>query len=149
MSQWLMAPNAATGNASFTNVNQLTKMLDNDLILSSVDRMWNANPFHDIIPVDWTEVVRALRTVWLRSIADPARTVRATVDLNIQMWTSAIQAWNSASARWLGMSGMSTEPGQRAGDSRRCRCEGQSGFGHNFMRGSLRRGPRRGDWYRV
>ena len=60
----------------FTNVDQLTKMLDNDLILSSVDRMWNANPFHDIIPVDWTEVVRALRTVWLRSIADPTRTVR-------------------------------------------------------------------------
>ena len=54
MSQWLMAPNAATGNASFTNVDQLTKMLNNDLILSSVDRMWNANPFHDIIPVDWT-----------------------------------------------------------------------------------------------
>ena len=118
MSQWLMAPNAAPGNALFTNVDQLTKMLDNDPILSSVDRMWNANPFHDIIPVDWTEVVRALRTVWLRSMADPARTVRATVDLNIQMWTSAIQAWNSASARWLGMSGMSTEPGQRTGDKR-------------------------------
>ena len=66
-------------------------MLDNDPMLSSVDRMWNANPFHDIIPVDWAEVVRALRTVWLRSVADPTRTVQAAVDLNMQMWTSAIR----------------------------------------------------------
>ena len=93
-------------------------MLDQNPILSSVGTMWNANPFHDIMPVDWAEVLRALRTVWLRSAADPARTFQAAVDLNMQMWTSAIETWNSVGARWLGMSGTPAEPGQRAGDKR-------------------------------
>ena len=74
-SQWLMTPNAEAGHASLPNVDLVAQMLDQNPILSSVGQMWNANPFHDIIPVDWAEVLRALRTVWLRSAADPTRTV--------------------------------------------------------------------------
>jgi polyhydroxyalkanoate synthase subunit PhaC len=113
-SQWLMAP----GNASPPSVDLVARMLDQNPILSSVGTMWNANPFHDIVPVDWAEVLRALRTVWLRSAADPARTFQAAVDLNMQMWTSAIETWNSFSARWPGMSGKPAEPRQRTADKR-------------------------------
>ena len=57
-------------------LDQLKDMLDRDPLLGSIDRAWNANPLHEVIPVDWAEVVRALRTVWLRRMADPAARCR-------------------------------------------------------------------------
>ena len=47
---------------------QVGQMLARDPLLNSIDRLWNANPLHDVIPVDWAEIVRALRTVWLRRL---------------------------------------------------------------------------------
>ena len=117
-SQWLMTPNAVPGNASLPSVDLVAQDAGSKPDPELGWPMWNANPFHDIMPVDWAEVLRALRTVWLRSAADPARTFQAAVDLNMQMWTSAIETWNSFSARWPGMSGMPAEPRQRAGDKR-------------------------------
>jgi polyhydroxyalkanoate synthase subunit PhaC len=51
------------GKGMQAGLDQLAKMFVKDPVLSSVDRMWNANPLHEVIPVDWAEVVRALRTV--------------------------------------------------------------------------------------
>jgi hypothetical protein len=33
--------------------------------------MYNANPLHDVIPLDWAGIAWALRTVWLRSLNRP------------------------------------------------------------------------------
>ena len=84
---------------------QVKDMLDRDPLLGSIDRAWNANPLKEVIPVDWAEVVRALRTVWLRRMADPARALPALAELNVQMAKSAYEAWNSAAARWWGLAG--------------------------------------------
>ena len=71
-----------------------------------------------MIPVDWAEVVRALRTVWLRRMADPARALPALAELNVQMAKSAVEAWNSAAARWWGLAGATPEAGPGLQDKR-------------------------------
>ena len=82
---WLMGPDAAAGKMLSAGTEQLRTMLAGDPLLTSIDRMWNANPLHDVIPVDWAEVVRALRTVWLRSHgrSRPGRD-RGLAELNAQ-----------------------------------------------------------------
>ena len=103
LSAWTLPSAAAAGNPAAAGLDQLKDMLDRDPLLGSIDRAWNANPLKDVIPVDWAEVVRALRTVWLRRMADPARALPALAALNVQMTKSAFEAWNSAAARWWGL----------------------------------------------
>ena len=86
--------------------------------MGSIDRAWNANPLKEVIPVDWAEVVRALRTVWLRRMADPARALPALAELNVQMTKSAFEAWNSAAARWWGLAGAAPDAGPGPQDKR-------------------------------
>src|SRR6266403_3030428 len=52
-------------------VKQFSQVLANDPLLRTMDQMWNANPFHEIVPVDWAKLARALRTVWLQSLGMP------------------------------------------------------------------------------
>jgi polyhydroxyalkanoate synthase subunit PhaC len=114
---WLVAPDAAAGEMLSAGVDQFSKGLASDPLLTSIDRIWNAHPLHSVIPVDWAEAVRALRTIWLRSMADPGRALAATTELNIKMWASALEAWNTAGARWWGLPG-ATRPGLGATDKR-------------------------------
>ena len=69
---WQVTPDDLAGNMLAAGSRQLNEILARDPLLRSIDRMWNANPLREVIPVDWAEVARALRTVWLRSLADPA-----------------------------------------------------------------------------
>jgi polyhydroxyalkanoate synthase len=61
-------------------VRQLQESLAQDPTLRSIDQMWNANPLRDVVPVDWAEIARALRIVWLRSLRKPDAAL-AVVDL--------------------------------------------------------------------
>ena len=65
---WQMTTDDVLGGALAAGAKQLNDALAKDPFLRSVDRMWNANPLRDIVPVDWAEIARALRTVWLRSL---------------------------------------------------------------------------------
>ncbi|WP_209379355.1 PHA/PHB synthase family protein [Pararoseomonas baculiformis] len=76
--------------------------LARDPVMRSIDQMWNANPLRDVVPVDWAEVVRALRTVWLRNLRRPADALTSAAKLNADLWHSAIESWNRAGQRWLG-----------------------------------------------
>src|SRR5689334_16415705 len=76
--------------------------LQNDPTLRSIDQMWNANPLREVIPIDWAEIARALRVVWLRSLRKP-ETAKAVVDFNTDLWRSALQTWHEAGQRWLGL----------------------------------------------
>jgi poly[(R)-3-hydroxyalkanoate] polymerase subunit PhaC len=117
-SQWLMTPDVVAGNTLSAGVDQFNRMLASDPLLTSIDRIWNANPLHSVIPVDWAEAVRALRTIWLRLMADPGRATAAAADLNMKMWASAIETWNAAAARWWGLPGTTAQPGLGATDKR-------------------------------
>ena len=68
---WQVTTDDVLGGALAAGTKQLNDALAKDPLLRSVDRMWNANPLRDVAPVDWAEVARALRTVWLRSLGRP------------------------------------------------------------------------------
>src|SRR5271165_5142241 len=62
-----------TGGLLQGGVQQLGEMLAQDPILRAAEEALNANPLRQVIPVDWTEMARSLRTVWLRSSAGPTK----------------------------------------------------------------------------
>jgi len=86
------------GNVLAGGVKQFSQVLANDPLLRTMDQMWNANPFHEIVPVDWAKLARALRTVWLQSLGMP-ESLSSALTLNAELWSSAMEAWNDAAAR--------------------------------------------------
>lgn len=117
---WLATLDATASEGPTAALGRLATVLGQDPLLGAIDRAWNANPLRDVIPVDWAEVVRALRTVWLRRLADPVRTVPAAAELNARMLQAAVEAWNDAAARWWGLrTSAAPQPGSLgAGDKR-------------------------------
>ena len=107
-------PDVLTGAAK-----QFQESLSKDPTLRSIDQVWNANPLREVVPVDWAEITRALRIVWLRSLGKP-RAAQAVVDFNQDLWRSALQIWQEAGQRWLGLAGLFV--GRRAV----CRLAGQA-----------------------
>ena len=65
-----------TGGLLQGGVQQLGEMLAKDPILRATEEALNANPLRQVIPVDWTEIARSLRTVWLRSLSRPDKATR-------------------------------------------------------------------------
>lgn len=106
MAWWEMTTNSPASSLIAGGVNQLQESLSQDPALRSVDRMWNANPLREVVPVDWAEIARALRIVWLRSLRKPSAAL-AVVDLNQDLWRSALEVWQEAGQRWLGVAGSS------------------------------------------
>jgi polyhydroxyalkanoate synthase len=72
-------------------------------VLRNLDRLWNANPLRDIIPVDWAEVAWALRIIGLRRAGHPGRAFAAALVLQADLMRAATDAWTGAMRRlWLG-----------------------------------------------
>jgi len=71
-------------------------------LVSGVARLWQVNPFHDVIPIDWNKVAAALQTVWIRALSDPARMARTTTQLAERMSLATLEVWQAAAARWWG-----------------------------------------------
>ncbi|HXL16620.1 MAG TPA: alpha/beta fold hydrolase, partial [Streptosporangiaceae bacterium] len=107
-----MSPDQITGDLLQGGVRQLGDMLAKDPILRATEDALNANPLRQVIPVDWAEIARALRTVWLRSISRPEKAVAAAVEFNMRLWQSAVDTWNEAGQRWWGTA---SPPGTVAG----------------------------------
>jgi polyhydroxyalkanoate synthase len=97
-----MSPDQFTGG-----LQQFEEMVAKESILDSIldasDDALNANPLRQIIPVDWAEIARALRTVWLRSVSQPERALAAVADFNIRQGQSWIDTWDEAWRRWCGL----------------------------------------------
>jgi polyhydroxyalkanoate synthase len=77
---WEMTTSNPAAGLVEGGVRQLQESLAQDPTLRSIDQMWNANPLRDVVPVDWAEIARALRIVWLRSLRKPDAAL-AVVDL--------------------------------------------------------------------
>jgi polyhydroxyalkanoate synthase len=109
---WQLTPGDLAGEMLAGGIEQLHKTLARDPLLRSVDQMWNANPLRDVVPIDWSEVARALRMVWVRSFGRPAAAVASVAELNASLWGSAVEAWNDAGRHWLqGGAGDASAPG--------------------------------------
>jgi polyhydroxyalkanoate synthase len=63
----------------------------------------NSNPLHQVIPIDWAEVVRALRTLWLYQISRPENAAAKLMDFSLRAWQSTFDIWNDAALRCLGL----------------------------------------------
>lgn len=99
-SWWHLSPDEVLGRLLADGARQLSEALAKDPFLRTVDQMWNANPLRDVVPVDWAEVARALRTVWLRSLGRPGTALAAATELSTGLWRAAIEAWNDTGRRW-------------------------------------------------
>ncbi|MPR13421.1 hypothetical protein FS320_42045, partial [Microvirga tunisiensis] len=101
---WQMTTDNPAASLIAGGVTQFQESLSQDPTLRSIDQMWNANPLREVVPVDWAEIARALRIVWLRSLNKPSTTL-AVADLNQDLWRSAVDVWQEAGQRWLGIAG--------------------------------------------
>jgi polyhydroxyalkanoate synthase subunit PhaC len=113
---WQMSPDQLIGG-----LQQLGEMAAKDPILNSIlratDDALNANPLRRIIPVDWAEIARALRTVWRRSISRPERAIAAVADFNMRQGQTSLDTWNEAWQRWCGLA--RPEPAASGGADKR------------------------------
>ena len=113
---WQMSPDQLTGG-----LRQLGEMAAKDSTLNSIlratDDALNANPLRQVIPVNWAEIARALRTVWLRSICRPERAVAATADFNMRQVQTSMDTWNEAWQRLCGLA--RPEPAASGGADKR------------------------------
>jgi polyhydroxyalkanoate synthase subunit PhaC len=123
---WPTVPDVAAGNPLAAGMKQLDQFLAQNPALRAIDQVWNANPLRDVVPVDWAEIAHALRTVWLRSLSDPAKAVSAAADLNARVFSAAADAWRDAAQRWLGASVPAETKPNRALDKRFAAPEWQS-----------------------
>ncbi len=95
---------------------QLDSFLAKDPILLASEEALNANPLHDVIPIDWAGISRALRTVWLHQLSRPETAISAAAELNLKLFQSTFDIWTEAARRWCGMapSGAGGEPASGA-----------------------------------
>jgi len=108
---WQVTADELAGKMLAGGAKQLDDILAKDPILHSVDQMWNANPLREVVPIDWAEITRALRTVWLHSLRKPEKAIAAVAELNLTLWRSALDTWTEASQRWWGLAGTDSSQG--------------------------------------
>ena len=106
----LLVPPTDASGAMADGTRQIEDALSKDPTLGAIAQMWNANPLHKVVPLDWAEIARALRTVWLRSLARP-ETATSVMEFNQELWRSTLDAWSEAGQRWMGV----VEPSSPAG----------------------------------
>ena len=112
---WQITPDAAADHLLASGVKQLYDVLAKDPVLRSIDLMWNANPLRDVVPVDWAEIARALRTIWLRSLHQPEKAISSATDLNARILSAATEVWNDAGRRWWVGAGSGIPEGKPSG----------------------------------
>src|SRR6266545_958906 len=98
-------PDDVAGRLMAEGLQQWTQALARDPLLHTIDGMWNANPLREVVPVDWAEIVRSLRTVWIRSLSDPARAAASFWELNERLVQSTMEIWGEAARKWAGVAG--------------------------------------------
>ena len=114
---WWQLPEVRAGDLLSAGAKQLTEDFAHDPLLKSIEQLWNANPLHDVIPLDWAGIAWALRTVWLRSLSRPG-VLPAFAELNTAVWRSALDIWNEAGQRWWGQAGFDPAEAAKGGDKR-------------------------------
>ena len=100
---WPMGPagtaSPANWNDCLADPSRLADSIAANPMLRGLDRMWNANPFRQIVPVDWAEVAWALRTIGLRHMQHPGRAFAAAAALQADLWRTAADTWTETARR--------------------------------------------------
>ena len=97
---WLTKPGVTTGEE--------TKPLPegamaNDPLLAAIDKVWDANPLRNIMPLDWAEITRALQTLWMRELSNPQRAMQVATEYNQRLFQTTLNVWTGAASRFWGL----------------------------------------------
>src|ERR671933_3005729 len=97
---WLTKPGISTGEEA----EPLPKgAIASDPLLLALDKAQQANPLRNLIPLDWVEITRALQTLWMREMSNPARAVQVATDFNRRLFEKSMEVWGNAAARFWSM----------------------------------------------
>jgi polyhydroxyalkanoate synthase len=97
---WLATPGVPAGEAAEALPEGAIR---NDPLLQTVESLWDANPLHNVLPISWGEITRALQTLWLRELSDPARATQRAAEYNRRLFETTMEVWGDATARFWGL----------------------------------------------
>lgn len=97
---WLLSPGVSTGEEAQAVPEGGFR---NDPLLSAVEKLWDANPLHNVLPINWAEVIRALQTLWMREMQDPARAMQRATEFNQRLFETTMEVWSDAAASFWGL----------------------------------------------
>ncbi len=97
---WLTKPGISTGK-EFESLPKGT--IANDPLLSVMEKLWDANPMQNVLPINWLEITRALQTLWMREMSDPGRAIEAAAEFNARVWRSTFDVWQESMSRMWGL----------------------------------------------
>ena len=120
---WLTKPGVSTGEET----EPLPEgAMASDPLLSALEKAQEANPLRNIIPLDWLEVTRALQTLWMREMSDPARAMQVATDFNRRFFEKSMEVWTNAASRVWGMQKEEEEEEEGTSDPRFSAAEWES-----------------------
>jgi poly[(R)-3-hydroxyalkanoate] polymerase subunit PhaC len=97
---WLMSPGVSTGEEAELLPEGAIRQ---DPLLSTVERLWNANPLQNLLPINWVEITRSLQTLWAREMSDPLRAAQRATEYNRHLFETTMEIWSDAAARFWGL----------------------------------------------
>src|SRR5215218_967828 len=106
---WLASPGVSTGDEVETMPEGAIR---NDPLLSTLEKLWDANPLQNVLPINWVEITRALQTLWAREMSDPARAAERAAEYNRRFFETTVEVWSDATARFWGLPREEEEEGK-------------------------------------
>ncbi|MGH8503402.1 MAG: PHA/PHB synthase family protein [Gammaproteobacteria bacterium] len=73
-----------------------------DPVMSVMQTLRDANPLKDVIPINWTEITRALQTLWVREMSDPERAMQVATQYHYRLLEATMDMWADAATRFWG-----------------------------------------------
>jgi polyhydroxyalkanoate synthase len=97
---WLTSPGVSTGEEAEPLPEGAIRQ---DPLLSTVEKLWDANPLQNVLPINWVEIARSLQTLWAREMSDPARAAQRATEYNRRLFKTTVEVWSDATARFWGL----------------------------------------------
>ncbi|MDQ3792283.1 MAG: hypothetical protein M3341_06510, partial [Actinomycetota bacterium] len=97
---WLATPGVPAGEAAEALPEGAIR---NDPLLQAMEQLWDAHPLRNVLPISWAEITRALQTLWLRELSDPARATQRAAEYNRRLFETTMEVWGDATARFWGL----------------------------------------------
>jgi polyhydroxyalkanoate synthase subunit PhaC len=97
---WLASPGVSTGKEAKALPEGA---LRSDPILSAVEKLWDANPLANVLPINWGEITRSLQTLWMREMSDPVRATERMTEYNRRLFETTMNIWQDTAARFWGV----------------------------------------------
>src|ERR671912_1442950 len=97
---WLTSPGVSTGEEAEALPEGAIR---SDPLLSVFEKLWDANPVQNVLPIDWIEITRSLQTLWAREMSDPVRAMERATDFNARLFGATMRSWQDATNRLWGL----------------------------------------------